>query len=128
MSWAIQVFNEYNAREIFNNPANIFKNLHKNPMFLGISVVTIGLQAMLVEVGGEFVKTTSLNAELWGWSLLFGLVSIPLGALIRVLLPLEEDPESFFGYEMPKEGEPIPDILKASNAPPGSGKVDDGHA
>lgn len=79
-------------------------------------------------MGGEFVRTTSLNAELWGWSILLGLFSIPLSALIRVLLPVHEDPESFFGYEMPKEGMPIPEILKDANAPPGSAKVTDEHA
>lgn len=42
-----QVFNEFNARSIFDE-WNVLKGLHKNPIFMAIIVITIGLQ-----VGGS---------------------------------------------------------------------------
>ena len=37
----------------------------------------------------------------WGWSILLGAVSLPVGILMR-MIPMEENPDDFAGYEMPK--------------------------
>ena len=106
-----QVFNEFNARQLHNN-VNIFKGLKSNPIFVAIIFITIGLQVLIVMVGGPFVKTAPMGIEFWGWSLLFGFISWPWGFVLRVCFPLNEDPRDFFGYEMPSTSQPVPSHLE----------------
>ncbi|RYH17213.1 hypothetical protein EON65_28900 [archaeon] len=47
-----QVFNEYNARSIFDD-WNMFANINKNPTFIMVTIITIGFQILLVELGGK---------------------------------------------------------------------------
>ena len=59
---------------------------------------TIGLQFFIVEVGGEFTKTTGLSWELWLWSIALGLIALPLGVLMR-FIPVKESAASFAGAQ-----------------------------
>lgn len=85
---------------------------------------------MIVEFGGKFVKTSPIPFDLWAWSTLFGFISMPLALLLKLALPVHEAEATFFGYEMPKEDEPVPPELAAlvsgydSN---GVARVDDHH-
>lgn len=126
-----QVFNEFNARELFNK-YNIFRGLHKNPVFLFIFFLTVALQIIIVEFGGKFVKTTSLPVELWAWATLFGFLSLPIGLLLKIFIPIKEAESTFFGYTLPDEKEPVPPHLAALVSGSGGGnggasvaKVDD---
>jgi magnesium-transporting ATPase (P-type) len=83
-----QIFNEYNARSITNDP-NVFSGLHKNPIFLMISVVTVAGQYFLVQHGGDFVKTTPLSPDIWFKCILLASLTLPMGGLMR-LLPIPE--------------------------------------
>ncbi len=105
-----QVFNEFNARELFND-LNVFRGLFHNPIFILIFIITVALQIIIVEFGGKFVKTSPLSAELWAWCVLMGVFSLPMGLLLKVLLPIEEAPDTFFGYSMPDEHDPLPPQL-----------------
>lgn len=58
---------------------NVFRGLARNYLFNAVIIVSILLQAFIVEFGGEFTKTTGLSWELWLWSFGLGLVSLPLG-------------------------------------------------
>jgi len=107
----MQVFNEFNARSLLNN-INIFKGISKNPIFLAIVVITMGLQLLIVEFGTDAVKTAPLTAELWGWSVFFGSISWPWGLILRLVLPLKEDPRDFFGYDLPTTPQPVPPYLE----------------
>merc|ERR1711967_119854 len=51
----MQLFNEYNSRKLFGE-INIFGGLAQNPLFLGISVVTMILQVIAAMVGGQALK------------------------------------------------------------------------
>merc|ERR1712100_83054 len=88
-----QVFNEYNSRSIHSD-VDVFSGVVSNMIFIGVSVVTVALQLMLVEVGGEFIQTTPLTLNQWLWTILFGFLSVPVGILMR-FIPVEEDPNSF---------------------------------
>jgi len=88
-----QVFNEYTARNIFSE-WNVFSGLLTNPMFIFVSMFTILAQVMLVEVGGEFVKTTPLNINHWFITIALGAIGLPVGVMMR-FIPVEEDPKSF---------------------------------
>ncbi len=88
-----QVFNEYTARDIHSD-WNVFHGLITNPMFIGVSIFTILAQFMLVEVGGDFVKTTPLNLNQWLITIALGAIGLPVGVMMR-FIPVEEDPKSF---------------------------------
>jgi magnesium-transporting ATPase (P-type) len=87
------VFNEYTARNIFSD-WNVFSGLITNPMFMFVSIFTILAQVMLVEVGGEFVKTTPLNINQWLITIALGAIGLPVGVMMR-FIPVEEDPKTF---------------------------------
>ena len=106
-----QICNEYNSKSL-GSEWNVFSDMFHNEIFLAITVLTILLQLMLIEVGGEFMKTSPLNMEQWIASIVFGLVSFPVGILMR-FIPVEEDPESFF--DNAKE---LKDSLKKADTEP----------
>jgi P-type Ca2+ transporter type 2C len=88
-----QVFNEINARQI-GDDMNIFKGLHKNPVFLGILVFIVVAQALMVEFGGDFVRTVPLTMDHWQKCILLGAMSLPIGGLMR-LIPVKENESDF---------------------------------
>ncbi|GMH68470.1 hypothetical protein TL16_g04938 [Triparma laevis f. inornata] len=96
-----QIFNEFNARQIKNDP-NILSGIMESKMFLLVIVVTVLFQIFIVELGGDWVRTIHIDFSYWLWSILFGFGSIPVGFLMR-MCPIwnEEDDEAFFGYVMP---------------------------
>ncbi|KAI8818278.1 uncharacterized protein EV422DRAFT_176948 [Fimicolochytrium jonesii] len=80
-----QVFNEINARSITRD-LNIFKGIMGNRIFQGVILITIVLQAIIVEFGGPVFKTQGgLNGVQWAVCLIVGLGSLPVGAMIRLL-------------------------------------------
>ncbi|KAK6243264.1 hypothetical protein QUC31_009673 [Theobroma cacao] len=76
-----QVFNEFNARTI--EKKNIFKGLHKNGLFLGITVMTILVQVVLVEFLNRFADTQRLNWGQWGFCIGLAALSWPIGWLVK---------------------------------------------
>jgi calcium-translocating P-type ATPase len=92
-----QLFNEFNARSIKDDGMAAFRGVTKNPMFLFIIFVTIIFQIVVVYGFGPFTKTTGLSFNHFVITMCLGLVSIPLGFAMR-WIPVEEDPESFAGY------------------------------
>ena len=96
-----QIFNEFNARQIKNDP-NILAGIGGSKMFLFVIIVTVLFQIFIVEVGGDWVRTTHIKFDYWIWSIIFGFGSIPVGFIMR-FVPVwnEEDEDSFFGYIMP---------------------------
>jgi hypothetical protein len=65
----------------------------------------VGLQILLIEFGGEFMKTTPLSLELWVITVLIGSITLVIGSLMRVLLPVDEDPETYFDVALVEKGE-----------------------
>jgi magnesium-transporting ATPase (P-type) len=94
-----QIFNEYTARSI-GNDWNVFVGLHKNPSFAMVSTVTLGAQIFLVELGGEFMKTSPLDLTQWLVTIMLGFTGVFVGILMR-FIPMEEDPSSFFDEVKP---------------------------
>ena len=89
-----QIFNEYTSRDIFDN-WNFLDGIQNNYIFLLVSLFTVGAQIFLIEVGGTFVKTTSLTINQWLVTIALGAIGLPVGMLMR-FIPVKEDPESFF--------------------------------
>ncbi|CAM9381353.1 unnamed protein product [Chrysoparadoxa australica] len=100
-----QLFNEFNARSIFDE-WNVFKGLAGNPIFMAIILITIGLQILIIEFGGDFTRTTSLTAKEWVVTAALGFIAIPLGVAMR-FIPVAENPKDFAGYDAPKRSEAL---------------------
>ncbi|CAN0444769.1 unnamed protein product, partial [Ectocarpus sp. 12 AP-2014] len=73
-----------NARSIFDD-WNIFRGLHKNPLFAAVIVITVILQFLIVETGAEFTKTAHLSSKEWLISVALGAIALPLGVLMRFI-------------------------------------------
>jgi magnesium-transporting ATPase (P-type) len=89
-----QIFNEYTSKNL-GDDWDVFSTIPENPIFIAVSVITILLQILLIEVGGEFVETSPLTGVQWIITIALGFISIPVGILMR-FIPVEEDPDSFF--------------------------------
>ena len=78
----MQIFNELNARVIDDRlvcpgpgcsaPGPLgallrpWKGLFNNPIFVGVLIGTAGVQALIVEFGGQAISTRGLSSEQWG--------------------------------------------------------------
>ncbi|KAH8598832.1 putative calcium-transporting ATPase 2 [Bisporella sp. PMI_857] len=80
----MQIFNQWNNRRL-DNKFNIFENVHKNWFFMGINCVMVGGQVMIIYVGGVAFDVRRLNGVHWAICLILGLLSIPIGMLIRCI-------------------------------------------
>lgn len=61
------------------------KGITKNKFFLLIFFVSVTGQVLIVEYGGAAFQTVPLDSGHWILSVLVGLFSIPVGALIRLI-------------------------------------------
>ena len=59
----MQVFNQINARKLFEGEINVFEGIFRNSMFLVIVLITILMQVTMVQIGGKAVKTFPLDFE-----------------------------------------------------------------
>lgn len=57
----------------------------QNWFFLGVNIIMIGGQIMIIFVGGQAFSINGLTGEQWGYSIFFGFLSIPIGAIIRLI-------------------------------------------
>ena len=88
-----QIFNEYVARKF--DEVNMFDGIRSSPMFLFVSIISLLLQIILVELGGEFVRTTPITINQWFITIGLAAITLPVGVLMR-FIPVKEDPDSFF--------------------------------
>ncbi len=80
----MQLFNELNARSI-DDHQNIFSGLHKSYIFIGVLVVSAGLQAIIVEFGSSAFKVKGLSWDQWLFCIAMGMIEIPVGFFLRAL-------------------------------------------
>ncbi|KAM4055987.1 E1-E2 ATPase domain-containing protein [Hirsutella rhossiliensis] len=79
----MQFFNQHNCRRVDNKLDIWYQSVLRNPWFIGVQLLTMAGQLAIIFKGGEAFDTVPLTGAQWGWSLLFGLLTIPLGALLR---------------------------------------------
>ncbi|KAL2229976.1 calcium-transporting ATPase 12, plasma membrane-type [Sesamum indicum] len=85
----LQVFNQFNSRELEGK--NIFKGIHKNKLFLGITGITIVLQVIMVELLNKFAHTKRLDWKQWGACIGIAAFSWLIGWLVK-FLPVPKKP------------------------------------
>ncbi|PHH93248.1 hypothetical protein CDD83_9518 [Cordyceps sp. RAO-2017] len=81
----MQFFNQHNCRRVDNKLDIWYQSVLRNPWFIGVQLLTMAGQFIIIFLGGEAFDTVPLTGAQWGWSLLFGLLTIPVGALLRQL-------------------------------------------
>jgi Ca2+-transporting ATPase len=74
-----------NSNRRLNNKFNIFAGLGRNWFFIAISLIMIGTQILFVFIGGRAFSITRLDGVQWSISVLLGLLSIPVGVIIRLI-------------------------------------------
>ncbi|KAJ3474053.1 hypothetical protein NLG97_g10015 [Lecanicillium saksenae] len=79
----MQFFNQHNCRRVDNKLDIWYQGVLRNPWFIGVQCLTLAGQFIIIFKGGEAFDTAPLSGTQWGWSMLFGILTIPLGALIR---------------------------------------------
>ncbi|KAI8367780.1 PMCA-type calcium-translocating P-type ATPase [Blakeslea trispora] len=86
-----QIFNEINCRRI-DSRLNIFHNILSNKFFMFIFFFCIALQCIIVNFGGAAFQVVRIDGIGWAISILIGLLSLPIGVVIRLI------PDEFFGF------------------------------
>lgn len=88
-----QIFNEFNARSI-GHDCDVFKGLEKNPIFISIIAFTVLSQYLLVEYGGDWVRTVPLSPQQFYLCVILGGLTLSLGGLMR-FIPVQESSADF---------------------------------
>eukprot|EP00052_Salpingoeca_macrocollata_P027037 m.254621 g.254621 ORF g.254621 m.254621 type:complete len:1271 (-) comp22682_c3_seq6:83-3895(-) len=91
----MQIFNEINARKI-HNQLNVFSGFFNNPIFVGIIVGTLAVQALIVEFGGRAFSVTGLTGVQWLVCILIGMGELVWNVVIHFIFPYTVLPESWF--------------------------------
>ncbi|XP_071726693.1 calcium-transporting ATPase 4, plasma membrane-type-like [Rutidosis leptorrhynchoides] len=94
-----QVFNEINSRDI--DKINIFRGIFSSWIFMAVMIATVVFQVIIVEFLGTFASTVPLDWQLWLLSIVIGLVSMPIAAVLKCI-PVEKTRvnEHHDGYEI----------------------------
>jgi hypothetical protein len=80
----LQIFNEINCRRL-DNKINVFSGIQRNMFFIVIMVIMIACQTFIIFVGGAAFSVTRLNGYQWLISIALGFVTIPAGAIVRLI-------------------------------------------
>jgi P-type Ca2+ transporter type 2C len=91
----LQIFNEINCRRI-DDKLNVFFGMHKNPLLVIILFIMVTCQILIIFLGGAAFSVTRLNAKQWLISVTLGFLTIPTGAIVRLI------PNAFIRFFIPK--------------------------
>ncbi|KAI0027587.1 hypothetical protein K488DRAFT_61078, partial [Vararia minispora EC-137] len=108
-----QIFNSFNCRRL-DRGLNVLEGVVGNPYFIGIIAIEVGVQVLIMFVGGVVFAVVRIGGREWGISLALAAASIPLGAIIR-LIPNEPCQRIFVKLCLYRE----PALLPSSQAQPG---------
>ncbi|CAO3673150.1 unnamed protein product [Rhizopus stolonifer] len=86
-----QIFNEVNCRRI-DSHLNIFSNIFANKFFIVIFLVCGLGQVLIVQFGGPAFQVIALNGAHWAIAIVVGLLSLPIGVVIRMI------PDNIFAF------------------------------
>lgn len=85
------LFNQINAR-VLDDSLNIFVDLSKNPWFILIELLEIGLHVLLIQVSGKIFKCAKggLTGMQWLYCILFGMTTFVISIICKYI------PDSWF--------------------------------
>lgn len=64
---------------------NFLDGITHNYSFFFVQAVIVAGQILIIFKGGEAFGTVELTGAQWGWSMLFGLLTFPVGFLVRLV-------------------------------------------
>ncbi|KAH9025697.1 Ca-transporting ATPase [Lactarius deliciosus] len=103
-----QVSNTFNCRRL-DRKLNVFEGVSKNRYFMAITIIEVVVQVLICFVGGAAFGVTRMGVREWCISVALGCISLPLGALIR-LIPNEPCEGFFKRLKLLPEPELLPTI------------------
>ncbi|KAH9025691.1 calcium-translocating P-type ATPase [Lactarius deliciosus] len=103
-----QVSNTFNCRRL-DRKLNVFEGVSKNRYFMAITIVEVVVQVLICFIGGTAFGVTRMGVREWCISVALGCISLPLGALIR-LIPNEPCEGFFRRLKLLPEPELLPTI------------------
>jgi magnesium-transporting ATPase (P-type) len=78
-----------------SHPFAAFHGLHKNWLFCALLVLIVVVQTLMTVFGGRFFGTIGLTAREWSGVVVFALIVLPFGALLRLVpIPVDSDGNS----------------------------------
>ena len=83
----MQLFNEINSRKLGEFEYNSFSGFFNNFLFLFILFGTIGIQYLMVQYGGQSVRTWPLTLEQHGICIGIGATTLIWSLFVKLLLP-----------------------------------------
>jgi Ca2+ transporting ATPase len=84
----MQVFNEINSRKLGEYDYNVFKGFFNNWLFLFIIIVTIAVQVVIVEFGGQPMRAAPLTLTQHMICLAIGAFSLITSLIVKYALPV----------------------------------------
>ena len=84
----MQVFNEINSRKLGEKEYNVFHGFFNNALFIIVIVMTIVVQCVMVQYGGQSLRTVPLTYEQHGMCIAIGAFSLVQGVIVKALLPV----------------------------------------
>ena len=111
-----QIFNQINCRRL-DNKLNVFEGIHRNLWFIVIFCIMCGGQILIVFVGGAAFSVKPINGRDWAISIICGLCSLIIGALVR-FIPDKGIERKLIDWKV----FPDPNVLPINNKPSQKGE------
>ncbi|KAL4455372.1 hypothetical protein ABPG74_012524 [Tetrahymena malaccensis] len=86
----LQLFNEFNCRDLRRDILNPFKDLFRNKYFLGVIIFSFIVQYSLVFFGGQTFRCTRINLVQHLFCIIIGMGGLLVGLIVNLI------PESFY--------------------------------
>jgi P-type Ca2+ transporter type 2B len=83
----MQVFNEINSRKLGDKEFNVLQGFFNNSLFIVVIILTIVVQCLMVEYGGQSMRTIPLSWEHHAICIGIGAFSLIWGLLVKQFLP-----------------------------------------
>jgi len=74
----------YSSRQ-YDDTFNVFEGIFSNKLFMTVNAIMVGLQILIVFVGGPAFPATPLTGVQWAVSLVLGALTLAVGAAIRCI-------------------------------------------
>lgn len=84
----MQVFNEINSRKLGEKEYNVFSGFFNNFLFIFVIVMTIVVQCLMVQYGGQSLRTAPLTYQQHAMCIAIGAFSLIQGIIVKALLPV----------------------------------------
>jgi hypothetical protein len=74
-----------NSNRRIDNKFNILEGLFHNYLFITITTIMIGVQVLIIFIGGETFSVTRLTGGQWAISVVLGVLCVPFGFVIGLI-------------------------------------------